>query len=91
MAALDFRGLGLLVPVSRGISRSEDPKAAAVELKDRINAARVRGRDVKNSIVKAVQIRPDQIRSDQTGSDQIRSDKIRSAKISSDPEFIIDE
>eukprot|EP00904_Undaria_pinnatifida_P006187 jgi/Undpi1/2699/HiC_scaffold_14.g06077.m1 len=40
MAALDSRGLGLLVPVSRGISRSEDPKAAAVELKDRINAAR---------------------------------------------------
>ncbi|CAN0272566.1 unnamed protein product, partial [Laminaria digitata] len=40
LAALDSRGLGLLVPVSRGISRAEDPRAAATELKDRINAAR---------------------------------------------------
>lgn len=44
LAALDSKGLGLLVPVSRGISRAEDPRAAAVELKNRINAARVRGR-----------------------------------------------
>ncbi|CAN0526585.1 unnamed protein product, partial [Ectocarpus sp. 8 AP-2014] len=38
-AALDKRGMGLLVPVSRGISRADDPAAEAVALKDRINAA----------------------------------------------------
>lgn len=54
MAALDSRGLGLLVPVSRGISRAEDPRAAAVELKDRINAARVRGEGKSKSKSKRV-------------------------------------
>ncbi|CAM9223990.1 unnamed protein product, partial [Ectocarpus sp. 13 AM-2016] len=44
-AALDRRGMGLLVPVSRGISRADDPAAEAVALKDRINAARKRCTD----------------------------------------------
>lgn len=45
LAALDARGMGLLIPVSRGISKAADPGAAAVEYRDRINAARVRERD----------------------------------------------
>ncbi|CAM9844756.1 unnamed protein product, partial [Discosporangium mesarthrocarpum] len=43
-AGLDPQGMGLLIPVSRGISRSEDPGAAAAELKEKINASRVRDR-----------------------------------------------
>lgn len=39
-AGLRADGLGLLVPLSRGISRAEDPKVAAREAKDAINAAR---------------------------------------------------
>lgn len=39
-AAVNERGLGLLVPVSRGISKAEDPRAAARQLRDQINAAR---------------------------------------------------
>lgn len=42
-AALDSRGLGLVVPVSRGISTAADPGRAAKEFRDRINAARVSG------------------------------------------------
>ena len=38
--ALRKDGLGLLVPVSRGISRDADPKAAAHRLRDELNAAR---------------------------------------------------
>jgi uridine monophosphate synthetase len=33
-------GLGLLIPVSRGIARASDPRQAARELRDRINRAR---------------------------------------------------
>ncbi|CAN0159221.1 unnamed protein product [Scytosiphon promiscuus] len=40
-AALDGRGMGLLVPVSRGISTAADPAAEAANYRDRINAARV--------------------------------------------------
>lgn len=39
-AGLNKEGTGLLVPVSRGISRAEDPGAAAKELKEKIQAAR---------------------------------------------------
>lgn len=39
-AGLSADGLGLLVPVSRGISKASDPKAAAEELRDAINAVR---------------------------------------------------
>uniref|UniRef100_M4BYA3 Orotidine 5'-phosphate decarboxylase n=1 Tax=Hyaloperonospora arabidopsidis (strain Emoy2) TaxID=559515 RepID=M4BYA3_HYAAE len=40
MAGLSASGLGLLVPVSRGISNSADPKQAAESLRDAINAVR---------------------------------------------------
>jgi uridine monophosphate synthetase len=39
-AGLRQDGLGMLVPVSRGISRAADPRQAALELRDAINAAR---------------------------------------------------
>lgn len=39
-AGLSADGLGLLVPVSRGISKAADPKAAAEELRAAINAVR---------------------------------------------------
>ena len=41
-AALDSKGMGLLIPVSRGISRAKDPAAAAAQYRDSINLARVR-------------------------------------------------
>lgn len=39
-AGLREDGMGLLVPVSRGISRAEDPKAAAEKFRDMINGVR---------------------------------------------------
>jgi uridine monophosphate synthetase len=39
-AGLRSDGLGMLVPVSRGISRAEDPRTAALALRDEINQAR---------------------------------------------------
>ncbi|KAG5182825.1 orotidine-5'-phosphate decarboxylase [Tribonema minus] len=39
-AGLDANGLGLLVPISRGISAAKDPAAAAREFRDNINKAR---------------------------------------------------
>lgn len=39
-AGLRVDGLGLLVPVSRGISRAADPRRAATELRDAINIER---------------------------------------------------
>ena len=39
-AGLRPDGMGMLVPVSRGISRAEDPKQAAQEIRDELNAAR---------------------------------------------------
>mmetsp|Transcript_87124 Transcript_87124/g.130668 ORF Transcript_87124/g.130668 Transcript_87124/m.130668 type:complete len:509 (-) Transcript_87124:287-1813(-) len=39
-AGLNEDGTAMLVPVSRGISRAEDPQAAAKELSERINAVR---------------------------------------------------
>lgn len=39
-AGLRSDGLGMLVPVSRGISRADDPYAAAIKLRDEINRAR---------------------------------------------------
>jgi len=39
-AGLRVDGLGVLVPVSRGISRADDPRQAALELRDAINAQR---------------------------------------------------
>lgn len=39
-AGLRDDGLGMLIPVSRGISRAKDPSAAARELRDAINTAR---------------------------------------------------
>jgi uridine monophosphate synthetase len=44
-------GLGLLVPVSRGISRAKDPKQAAKELREQLNQAREKA--VKNAAVAA--------------------------------------
>jgi uridine monophosphate synthetase len=44
-AGLREDGSGLLVPVSRGISRAADMAAAAVSLKDQINAARVASKE----------------------------------------------
>lgn len=40
-AGLRPDGLGMLIPVSRGISRAEDPHAAALALRDAINQARL--------------------------------------------------
>lgn len=45
-AALDPQGLGLIIPVSRGISREADPGAAAAKFRDMINSARVSCIDV---------------------------------------------
>lgn len=39
-AGLNSKGTGMLIPVSRGISRAADPAAKAKELKDGINTAR---------------------------------------------------
>jgi uridine monophosphate synthetase len=39
-AGLNEDGTAMLVPVSRGISRAEDPRAAAKEFSERINAVR---------------------------------------------------
>jgi hypothetical protein len=39
-AGLRKDGMGLLLPVSRGISRAKDPAAAAVQFRDQINVAR---------------------------------------------------
>ena len=41
-AGLRPDGMGLLLPVSRGISRAEDPAKAAHELRDAINSARMK-------------------------------------------------
>lgn len=40
-AALRSDGMGVLVPVSRGISRESDPASAALKLRDAINAVRL--------------------------------------------------
>ena len=40
-AGLDARGLGLIVPVSRAVLYADDPRAAALALRDAINAERV--------------------------------------------------
>jgi uridine monophosphate synthetase len=39
-AGLRDDGMGMLIPVSRGISRAENPRDAAIQLKDTINKAR---------------------------------------------------
>ena len=39
-AGLNDQGSGMLIPVSRGISRSPDPAAEAIKLKEGINSAR---------------------------------------------------
>lgn len=39
-AGLREDGLGMLLPVSRGIARAEDPRAAAERLRDRVNRVR---------------------------------------------------
>ena len=39
-AGFNTSGMGMLVPVSRGISKAADPSAAAKELKENINAVR---------------------------------------------------
>ena len=41
-AGLNEEGTGMLIPVSRGISRSADPEAEAQKLKENINAARAK-------------------------------------------------
>lgn len=47
-AGLDAQGSGLIVPVSRGVLYAEDPRAAAIALRDEINSQRrsVSGRGV---------------------------------------------
>ncbi len=51
-AGLRADGLGVLVPVSRGISRADNPGEAARTLRDQINAARqkVQGRPVHDAL-----------------------------------------
>jgi orotidine-5'-phosphate decarboxylase len=39
-AGLDANGLGMLIPISRGISAAQDPAAAAIQYRDQINTAR---------------------------------------------------
>ncbi|MBT3389786.1 MAG: orotidine-5'-phosphate decarboxylase [Chloroflexi bacterium] len=41
-AGLRTDGLGMLIPVSRGISRADDPRQAALEFRDAINAERAK-------------------------------------------------
>lgn len=38
-AAIRDDGMGIVVPISRGISRAEDPRAAAINYRDQINSA----------------------------------------------------
>ena len=38
-AAIRDDGKGIVVPISRGISRAEDPRKAAIEYRDQINDA----------------------------------------------------
>ena len=38
-AAIRDDGMGIVVPISRGISRAEDPHAAAMNYRDQINSA----------------------------------------------------
>ena len=48
-AGLRPDGLGMLIPVSRGISRAEHPQAAAVALREKINSCReIRGQGSEN-------------------------------------------
>ena len=44
-AGLRADGLGMLIPVSRGISRAPDPRQAAIDLRDAINRARPSAQD----------------------------------------------
>lgn len=44
-AGLRPDGLGMLIPVSRGISRSADPRQAAQQLREQINRQRARSRE----------------------------------------------
>jgi hypothetical protein len=39
-AGLNANGMGLLIPISRGISAASDPAAAAIQYRDQINTAR---------------------------------------------------
>jgi len=53
-AGLNNKGTGMLIPVSRGISRAKDPAAMAKELKDGINAARqavIESNDASKTVV----------------------------------------
>ncbi len=43
-AGLDARGGGLVIPVSRGIAQAADPHAAAIALRNAVNAARASAR-----------------------------------------------
>ena len=50
-AGISADGSGLLLPVSRGISRADNPRQAALELRDAINVARKKGQVSSNSSV----------------------------------------
>jgi uridine monophosphate synthetase len=54
-AGMNASGTGLLIPVSRGISKAPDPAAAAKELRDMMNAAK---QDVLNATVDGNAIQP---------------------------------
>jgi uridine monophosphate synthetase len=46
-AGLRRDGLGMLIPVSRAISRADDPRRAAAELRDKINQLKIENRNSK--------------------------------------------
>ncbi|GBG26141.1 Orotate phosphoribosyltransferase [Hondaea fermentalgiana] len=52
-AGLRADGMGLLVPVSRGIARAEDPKAAAEKFRDLLNGVRKAAEDAEPAAKRA--------------------------------------
>ena len=53
-AAIRDDGMGIVVPISRGISRAEDPHAAAVNYRDQINSAIERVLTERKAVAKTV-------------------------------------
>lgn len=56
-AGLNSKGTGMLIPVSRGISKAENPSAAAKDLQEQIEEVRKQVRD-QNSIASSSSILP---------------------------------
>jgi uridine monophosphate synthetase len=57
MAGLSNDGMGLLVPISRGISKASNPRQAAIDLRDAINAVRKTHTEKKNCLTSSLKDR----------------------------------